>query len=404
MPTAFPIAAIFLFISALEGSFKSQRSFLSDKWNIAFSGVGALIILSTIFHTFDVIYNSDSNVNLISIWGGLFNWIPMFWLFWAFNIYLIDKCKRKIVAMVLIAGTIPVILSCLAQYIFNLTGPFETLFGLVIWYQKPILFDKGGGVTGLFSNANYAASWLNFVWPFAIAAFLEKSSLRIKSFNGFISLLISSLIFLTNSRLAWLGLIIAFTLMGGIKFFLVFIVIFFILFIFLNQSESMLFIAKKILPERFFMEFTTYGYKTIEEHIPFSRLNIWNTSLEIIYSNPFFGSGFASFPIIYETKTNYYVSHAHNFFLEIAMNYGILAGVSISVTILILLIKCFNFAFLDGIYNKNISTYDKAWIVSTLIFFFSQMFDIQYYDGKISILSWVLLSGTRCILLSKKNN
>ena len=46
-------------------------------------------------------------------------------------------------------------------------GPISTLFGLIVWYQRPI--DGIIGITGLFSNPNYLGSWLNIIWPFVIS-------------------------------------------------------------------------------------------------------------------------------------------------------------------------------------------------------------------------------------------
>ena len=38
--------------------------------------------------------------------GGLFNWLPFFWLFWSLSVYLKDKNNIKRVAMSLACGTI----------------------------------------------------------------------------------------------------------------------------------------------------------------------------------------------------------------------------------------------------------------------------------------------------------
>ena len=46
--------------------------------------------------------------------------------------------------------------------------------------------------------------------------------------------------------------------------------------------------------------------------------------------------------------------------------------------------------------------YDKAWISTLIILLFSQMVDVQYFDGRISIILWILLSGSRNILEEEK--
>ena len=46
--------------------------------------------------------------------------------------------------------------------------------------------------------------------------------------------------------------------------------------------------------------------------------------------------------------------------------------------------------------NKNI--FDRAWWVSIFIFAISQLVDIQYFDGRISIFYCILLSGVKNII------
>ena len=68
---------------------------------------------------------------------GLLNWIPLFLCFWGFQKYLNSPEKRIITAKIFICGSIPIIISGILQ-LLNINGPFETLNGLVIWYQKPL--------------------------------------------------------------------------------------------------------------------------------------------------------------------------------------------------------------------------------------------------------------------------
>ena len=72
--------------------------------------------------------------------------------------------KRKVFSKVVIAGTVPLIFSCALQYIFKIYGPFETLNGLIVWYQEPLAINSG--VTGLFSNQNYTGFWLSSLMVF----------------------------------------------------------------------------------------------------------------------------------------------------------------------------------------------------------------------------------------------
>ena len=62
--------------------------------------------------------------------------------------------------------------------------------------------------------------------------------------------------------------------------------------------------------------------------------------------------------------------------------------------------------YLENLYLDNelkdnfvfyIPIYDKAWIISFLILFISQMVDVQYFDGRVSIIGWLLLAGVKCL-------
>ena len=47
--------------------------------------------------------------------------------------------------------------------------------------------------------------------------------------------------------------------------------------------------------------------------------------------------------------------------------------------------------------NKNLES-EKAWLVSSLIIIICQLNDITYFDGKIALLIWILLTGLKCII------
>ena len=48
--------------------------------------------------------------------------------------------------------------------------------------------------------------------------------------------------------------------------------------------------------------------------------------------------------------------------------------------------------------RKNISKeniFEKAWLTSLIILICEHMVDIQYFDGRISLIAWLLLAGLR---------
>ena len=220
LPSALPIGSIFLLIALVISISKTKYRIFRDKWNYPLFLSTALIIISCIKNSIFPSISNFSDWKIESIWLNLFNWIPLFLCFWGFQEFLKTKQQRKFFAYSLLIGTIPVIISCIAQNWFNWYGPFETLKGLIVWYQKPLPPSKA--VSGLFSNPNYAGFWLSAIFPFSLALFLRKVGMNIKSYT---SLLLSFIIFylaiLTNSRNALIAIISSFPFLISIKFLII---------------------------------------------------------------------------------------------------------------------------------------------------------------------------------------
>ena len=77
----------------------------------------------------------------------------------------------------------------------------DLLFGF-----KPL--SDIGSLAGLFNNQNYAGLWMVLMWPFCLAELTSQKNLNIKLIMLFISVLFIAFITLTDSRNAFLGLII----------------------------------------------------------------------------------------------------------------------------------------------------------------------------------------------------
>ena len=400
LPTMLFFAAICLLFAGLIGSFINSKNYFNDNWNKSFFICGLLIILSIFIHIFNLTspYGEilDSNLSII----GSFNWLPFFWLFWAFQPYIDSKKKRKKTALFLISGTFPVLISGFGQYFFNWTGPFEIFNGLIVWYQRPM---GNHGLTGPFNNQNYAGAWFSLVWPFSIAFFIEKtkSSLK-KSFSIFFLLSIGLAAILTNSRNAWVSILITLPLVLKISSLYWIFPIFLLVTLIITITSSELFTGeiqetfRSIIPDKIWMEFT--------QKVKLTRLDIFLSSFKISLIEPFFGIGGAAFPIIYELQNNVWRGHPHNLFLELAVSYGYPATILIFFNISFLLINSSKVVFNKKFENDPYFSFEKAWWVSIFIFLLSQLADVQYFDGRISIVFWLLLSGLKKIIDENKSS
>tara|TARA_B100000886_G_scaffold215277_1_gene149286 strand:+ start:11 stop:1138 length:1128 start_codon:yes stop_codon:yes gene_type:complete len=337
-------------------------------------------------------------------WIGLANWIPLFLSFIGAKTYLSSNKDRQLFAKLLIAGSIPVLATGFGQYFFNWHGPIHILNNLIIWFQKPL--DPDQGMSGLFSNQNYAGCWLNIIWPFSIALLFEKSSNFLKK-GIIVSIIISisTAIFLTASRNAWGGLIITLSLLlGGNIIFLFFLVFIFIIILikFGNQIPELIEKFIPFLPEN--LKYTIDQFDQSNYDIKaYNRPFIFIFTTRMIKDRLLLGWGASSFPIYYFINNGIYLGHTHNFFLELAFSYGIIPMLLIITTILSICFISFKKVFLNK--NKILFIdllFDKAWCTSFFVLLMSQMFDLQYFDGRISFTFWVLLAGIKEIMAEKK--
>ena len=401
LPSTMVISILFLLPAFVIASLSSHKSFFKDYWNLPFLIFGLLILISAISQNYlltnkyDAIW--DTKLSLI----GLANWIPFIWVFWASQYYINSKSKRRSFSLILIAGTFPVLITGFGQYFLNWTGPFQTLNGLIIWYQRPI--ENPGGLSGLFSNQNYAASWLNFVWPFCIALFIEKGNNLFKK-TATLSFLISTGLaaFLTFSRNAWIGLFTSMPIVigkKGFKFFLplttISILILFFLFspIFDSELQHSL---RNLLPGKILSEFSNEGY----EGLDVTRMEIYKSALELIKENPFFGIGAGSFTEIFLLNTNFWKGHSHNLLFELSISYGLPATIIFLITTINILYLSSKKIFSSKIKIDN-NYIDRAFWAALFFFLISQLADVQYFDGKISLITWILIAGLKNIILDK---
>jgi len=394
LPSASIISALLILISIAKPIQKNFHKFFVDKWNVGF-----LISIPLLFLSCFVQYIDPNNINGISSSIlGLFNWIPYFFCFIGFQHYLSSKEDRALISTLLIVGTIPVIFSGFTQYFFNWYGPFETLNGLIIWYQR-----KGTGFTGLFNNTNYLACWLSVVLPLTISQYVTYKKVFFKScFLFYFTIIISISIILTQS----IDSIFAFLIIFLIFFFNNIVINKFVIII---TSSFLIFMSNTFLIN-YLKSIILSFFKILNFDLIYTklliRLNIFSQGLDLISKKPIFGYGPGNFSsklneLLPELSFN--INHSHNLFHELALNYGIIACLLIAIPIILLFYKSYLKILNLGISqykfsNDILSLQDKSWFVAFFIILISQMVDIQYYDVRISLLFWLLLAGLREII------
>ena len=193
---------------------------------------------------------------------------------------------------------------------------------------------------------------------------------------------------LSMSRNGISGLLLTFLLtfygkLMSLKFSIMFFAIIMILisiFLFIGNISNFYFIKESI--------FTSWNF-SLSEFSNYTRIDIWKKSLNYISDKPLFGIGAGAFPLLYEAKKNLWGRHAHNLFLDLSLNYGLIVSISLLFGYLFLIFRNFK--------NEKISDMDKAWRVSAVLFLYTHLFDVTYYDGRISALCWIVFAGLRSI-------
>ncbi|MDC3118875.1 O-antigen ligase family protein [Prochlorococcus sp. AH-716-K03] len=403
LPSAPFFSILLLIYPLLNGLRINLKNIMGDKVNLLLLAAGASMIIKSLVTTINLsepLNGWNPNLN----WIGLGNYIPLFFVYFGLQPYVSNNVEREKLGKFLLLGTIPVIFSCFSQYFLRWYGPYEFLDGLIIWFQRP-LNQANQPVSGLFNNPNYTGAWLAMIWPFSLALLSHfKNNKKALSYILIFSFCIS-IVFtlnLVNSRGAWLGLLLSIPIIYGGEILIWFIPLILLLSLYLlfciipNVPLDLQNYLRSMIPQNILENF-----KDLEmSYENWPRLLIWKNSIELIFKKPLFGWGAASFPLIYLSQTGDWKGHPHNLFLELSLSYGLIPSILLLLFTLIILQNSYNYIYK---YQYQINKFNRACWASSFVFLILQLFDIVYFDFRISIIFWILLAGIRNIFDEQKN-
>ena len=323
-------------------------------------------------------------------WVGLGNWLPLIWAFWAFQPYLISERQRRNAAWMLVAGTLPVLLTGFGQMFLGWEGPWQLGGEAVVWFVapggKPL-----GRLSGLFDYANVAGAWLGVIWPLMIAAVLRPDGWRRRGAALVLALAAGMAVLLTQSRNAAGGLVLALPLVIGPSSWLL------LLPVLVLVSSPLLLAwlpgvppglrsgAMALLPDSILERLLERGGDTPWKH---TRLGQWTYAIQLVAARPWLGWGSAAFSVMYPIHAaKRWHGHSHNLPLELAISHGVPVALLIVGTVLALMML----ALRRGMLRQ--APLERAWWTSALVLLTMHFTDLPFFDARLNLLGWILLAG-----------
>ncbi|MBA7471265.1 hypothetical protein ES707_06571 [subsurface metagenome] len=298
-------------------------------------------------------------------------WISIFFLF-VNNVKDVTRFK-KLVRILIIITTIAG-----AYAIFQHFTRID-FFGNVKYVQKSLSRS-----TGFFNSPQTFGNYVLLLLPMVFGLSFYSNTRREKRWLQLSGLIILTAIIFSYTRGVWLGLI------GGLIFMAI-----------LRSKKLLLLVVTGIIVSSMFLvflpssRFTQRVVRTFKSERPVGdRIYFWQGSLRIIRDYPITGLGWEGFRIVYPkykpAKGRQLVCHAHNNFIDMAVDSGLL-GLGIFLWLLVTIYKVGFHIFkeLEDGYFKGI-----AWgfLGSLTAFLIAGLSQYNFGDSEVVMLFYFLLA------------
>ena len=374
LPTSGYIGPFLILLACICGSqLQGFRSLLAKKmYPLYFLSV--LILMSAIVSPFG-----------LGSCGGIFNWLPFFWVFWSLSAFLGDVNNIKRIAISLVYGTIPVLIIGFSKLIFGFNESLRIFGSFVVWH-----FLDDGEFTGIFYNRNICAAWLAASFPFFVAAVRSE----IHSNQGISKKVVSSLalfsislaMVLTYSRNA-IGSVIFGSLsmifdifygnqsIGNFKF---------------SRFSIVLFCMAVIFFFSICLGLVNPALDALSQFLADEdRLEIWRFGILIASKNFLVGSGPGGFTgnVSILSPFEELIYHVHCLPLDLWISYGFIA-----MAVFLVYVFAWLFAAIrSGMLQESL--FSKAWLIAFVLLIIIHATDLPYLDARINLVGWILFAG-----------
>jgi O-antigen ligase len=275
-------------------------------------------------------------------------------------------------------------------------GTFEALYGLVQYlggWQKIFFYAKQFDLeeaTGTYINRNHYAGMLEMILPFSLALlFFEYGKLR--KTGSPTAVTIKQLLMRQTLQKLVLCLSIAVVLFAALLFsrsrmgIVAGLVSLLVIFALAAASRfhgkmgillSTLFVAISICLAIWIGPGPIVGrFADVQQEFrksEQSRLSIWRDARTLVRQDPIFGTGLGTFPVAYTavqtTFPGQFVNHAHNDYLELAIDLGLPAALILFAVIFFILARAVRtFLFAPGLFERSVALGCVGSIVAILL-------------------------------------
>ncbi|KXZ40512.1 O-antigen ligase [Alkalithermobacter thermoalcaliphilus JW-YL-7 = DSM 7308] len=271
----------------------------------------------------------------------------------------------------------------ISALIVSLYGIYQKIAGVYTpesWVDKEMFSDIQTRVYSTFKNPNVLGEYLVLLIPVTVSLFWHYEKITYKIGVIVVALSMTLCLLYTYSRGAWLGLLLAT---------LVFAVL-------INKRMLlivglMILILPFILPGSILNRFLSIG--NISETSSSYRVLVWTSSLNMAkdYWISGIGMGIDTFTKVYPlyAAKGVYVLHAHNVYIQILIELGIVGLISFIGIIALFykeMLNCINKK------DKNLSKLIIGISSGVAGFLFQGFVDNIWYNHRVSFIFWVLLS------------